>query len=304
MSAIGQVFSSRGPGLRYDLRGKPNDKTDFNFNFYGVDDIKGTGGTSSQKEGGEEFELTASTQILGFTGRLDYNYLSSYLFREAFSYSFATTISSQNNSVGFLQRHFKNDLYTVNIAMKRNELYQAITPINQTPNRVVLQQLPNLEFLGREQQILKGPIPVWFSFDANAGLLTRSEPTGINTTEAATPPAQIFDSGPYSRVDIEPRIATAFNFKGFSINPSVTFGLTDYGNYYSLNSTTYTPVSSCGGYPTCPPSSSTQVALANATLFRKDADFIVNMHLPTLERIFTPPKLDAFARHLQACYRG
>ena len=290
MTAIGQEFTSRGPGLRYDFRGKPNDVSDFNFNFYGVDDIKGTGPTAGNyKEGGEEFELTGSTQILGFTGRIDYNYLSSFVFREAFSYSFATTISSQNNSVGFLQRHFDNDRYTVNFAMQRTELYEAITYQNQPQNRVVLQSLPDIDVFGRDQQLVKGPIPLWFSFDANAGLLSREEPTGVDTV-TTTVPTQIFNTGEYTRVDAEPRLSTAFNFKGFSLNPSVTFGLTDYGDYYSQNTTTYTALTSCNGYPVCPPNSTTSVTLANANLFRKDADFVADLRLPTLERIYIPPK--------------
>lgn len=291
MTIIGQDFTARGPALRYDFRGKPNEVSDFNFNFYGVDDIKGTGPTAgNEKQGGEEFELTGTTQLLGFTGRLDFNYLSSFLFREAFSYSFATTISSQNNSIGYLQRHFENDRYTVNFSMQRQELYEAITQLNQIPNRVVLQALPNVEVLGRDQELVKGPVPLWFSFDANGGLLSRQEPTGLNITETATPPTKIFDTGAYTRVDLEPRIATAFDFKGFSLNPSVTFGMTDYGNYYSVNSTTYTPVSSCGGYPTCPPASSTNLQLADTNLFRKDVDVVVDFRLPSVERVYTPPK--------------
>ncbi|HEX4748167.1 MAG TPA: putative LPS assembly protein LptD [Bryobacteraceae bacterium] len=296
-SIIGQYFTARGPGLRYDLRGKPNESTDFNVNFYGVDDTTGTlsytpTGNQIEKQGGEEVEVTASTQILGFTGRLDYNYLSSYLFREAFSYSFATTISSQNNSAGFLQRRFDNDRYSLDIAMHRNELYESVTAINAVPNRVVLQQFPAVEFSGRDQQFNLGPIPLWFSFNSSAGLLERQEPVGtdITQTTAYLSPTETFSTGPYTRVDAEPRIATAFNFKGFSLNPSVTFGVTDYSNYYSTNSTTYAPVSSCGGYPTCPPTSSTALALANASLFRKDADFVVDLRLPALERIYKPAK--------------
>jgi hypothetical protein len=86
MTAIGQYFTDRGPALRYDFRGKPNEVTDFDFNYYGVND-KGVQQQNGPviKEGGQEFELVAKTNVLGFTGRLDYNYLSSFLFRQAFS---------------------------------------------------------------------------------------------------------------------------------------------------------------------------------------------------------------------------
>ena len=289
MSFVAQDFTARGPALRYDFRGKPNDVTDFNLNFYGVDDLYGAQSTNPpQKQGGVEFELTANTQVLGFTGRLDYNFLSSYLFREAFSYSFATTISSQNNSIGFLQRHFKNDRYTANIVTWRNQLYEAITQLHQTPNQVVLEDLPGVEFNGRDQQITKGKLPLWFSFDSNVGVLHREEPTGFNTTTTGSP-SQTLNTGPYARAQVRPRVATEFNFKGFSLNPSVSFGATDYSSYYSVNSTAYAPVSGCG-YPTCPPMSSTTAIVASGNLFQKDTDFIVDLRLPTLERVFTPPK--------------
>ncbi len=292
MTGVVHYFTQRGPAFRYDFRGKPNDLTDFNFNLYGVDDQKGAPNTIPPvKEGGLEFEFTGRTRILGFTGVLDYNYLSSYVFRSAFAYSFASTILSQNNSIGFLQRHFADDTYALNIAIERNQNFEAITypSLHQLPNEVIIQKLPSIEFSGRDQNLLDGPVPLLFSFTSSAGLLSRSEPTGFDTTIAGSP-SQIFKTGQVSRVDLEPRVMTAFNFKGFSLDPSITFGATDYGNSYATNATTYVPISSCGGYPTCPPQSNTAVALASSNLFRHDVDFTLDLHLPRIERVYTPPK--------------
>jgi len=288
MTAVVQYFTSRGPALRYDFRGKPNDVTDFNFELYGVDDRglpEANGAT--EKQGGLEFEFTGRTQILGFDGVLDYHYLSSYLFREAFSYSFGSTIWSQNDSIGFLQRHFKDDAYALNLVMQRDQLFEAITLLNQTPNQVIVQKLPSIEFSGRDQEVLDGPLPVWFSFGSSAGLLSRQEPTGTQTDGS---PTQIFSTGQVTRVDMEPRVMTEFSFKGFSLSPSITFGATDYGNSYASNTTTYTAVNSCGGYESCPPDATTSVLLANSNLLRKDADFTLDLRLPSIEKIYTPPK--------------
>ena len=82
---------------------------------------------SVQKQGGEQFELTARTQIWGFNGRLDYNYLSSYLFRTVFSNSYLGAISSEVDSIGYLQRHFKNDLYTLNLVAQRDQIFESVT---------------------------------------------------------------------------------------------------------------------------------------------------------------------------------
>ena len=82
---------------------------------------------------------------------------------------------------------------------------------------------------------------------------------------------------------------TEFNFKGFSLNPSFAFEATDYTDSYATNTTTYSPAN-CGSYATCPPISTNVVTLANRNLFRKDADFALEFRLPTLEKIYTPPK--------------
>ncbi len=274
LTYVVQYFTIRGPAHTLDFRGKPNAVTDFNFNLYGVQDkgLPQPGGTVV-KQGGYEFEFTGRTEIWGFTGRLDYNYLSSFLFRQAFANSYSGAIFSQVNSIGYLQRHFKDDTYALNLVMQRTQLFESTAPKDQ----VIVQKLPSIEFSGRNREIEDGPVPVWFSFGSSAGLLSRQE--------------QIFQTGlGLDRIDMEPRVATAFSFKGFSLNPAITFGATNYGNSYGANTTTYTPVTSCGGYPTCPPLPTSTVRLGNSDLFRKDADFTLDLRLPTLERIYTPPR--------------
>jgi LPS-assembly protein len=274
MSYVIQDFTTRGPAHTYNFRGKPNDVTDFDFHLYGVQDkgLPQPNGTVI-KQGGYEFELNATTELWGFTGRLDYNYLSSFVFRQAFANSFAGAIFSQVNSIGYLQRHFNDDLYTVNIVTERTQLFESTAPRDQ----VIVQKLPYAEFSGRDQEIAAGPAPVWFSFGTSGGLLSRQE--------------QIFQTGlEVGRIDLEPRVMTAFSFKGFSLNPAITFGATDYGNSYAVNTTSYSPVTSCGGYPSCPPAPTSTVTLGGANLFRKDADFTLDFRLPVVERIFTPPK--------------
>ncbi len=268
-----QYFTKRGPAHTFDFRGKPNDVTDFNFSLYGVQD-KGLPYGNGQKldESGVQFELTARTQIAGFTGRLDYNYLSSYLFRQSFSNSFVSAVSSEIDSVGFLQRHFVNDLYTVNIAFARTQLYESTLPNDQ----VTIQKLPSLEFNGRDRKISRGPLPVWFSFDTSLGLLERREQsvqTGLTVP----------------RVDVEPRVTTEFSFKGFSLTPSFKFGVTGYGNSYVANSIAY----SSGCFPAAVSNpacgAALNVTLANTGLLRHNEDFSLQLALPTIERVYAPP---------------
>jgi LPS-assembly protein len=281
MTGVVQYFTQRGPAFLYDFRGKPNSVTDFNFNLYSVDDRGNPKGTPPfVKEGGTQFDLTARTEILGFTGRLNYNYLSSYLFREVFSYTFASAIQSEVYSLGYLQRRFKKDIYTLNIVFDRDQLFESITPYGKPANQVVLQKLPSFNFLSRDQNLVHGPVPLWFSFDTSASLLTRSEPYG--PLGPYNVPNQILSTGATGRIDVEPRVSTAFHFANISLVPSITFGATGYTNYYSVNNSVYTASN--------PSSPTTTAVLANASLFRKDADFTLDLRLPAFEKIYAPPK--------------
>ncbi len=288
MTGVVQYFTQRGPAFSYNFRGKPNDVSDINFALYSVDDMQGVQNHSAgcqshptpgcdPKQGGTQFQVSGHTTILGFNGRLEYNYLSSFLFRQAFSYSFASAIQSEVYSLGYLQRHFQDDRYTFNIVAERDQLFEAVTPVNATPNQVVVQKLPSLEFLGRDQQLVGGPVPVWFSFDTSGSLLTRSEPLTYN----GAVPMQILHSGATSRINVEPHISTAFSFDHFSLVPGISFGATDYSKSYAANTSVYQLENLSN--PT------KNVQLASDNLFRKYADFTLGLQLPTLEKIFTPP---------------
>jgi LPS-assembly protein len=279
MTGVVQYFTQRGPAFSYDFRGKPNEVTDFNFNLYSVDDQQGRP-TDHAKQGGTQFEFTARTQIWGFNGRIDYTYLSSYLFRQAFSYSFATAIQNEVDSIGYLQRRFKHDTYALNIVAERDQLFESTTPYGMSPNQVVVQKLPMIQFLGQDQPIThSSSLPVWFSFDTSAGLLTRSEPT---TLDGFGSPTAYLNTGAVGRIDIQPRVATNFRFAGLSFTPAITLGATAYSNNYSVNTSDYT-----NGQPSNPV---INAAFASTALLRKDADFTLDLRLPTLEKIYQPPK--------------
>jgi LPS-assembly protein len=220
-------YTSRGYAHFLDFRGDPTQKTSFDFNLFGVQDrgIKTSQsaqiqaladqiqkGSDRLNEGGLQFEITAKTELPGgFEGKLDYRYLSSFLFRQSFTQTFYEAIFSQINSVGYLQKRWTD--YTFNIGFERQELYESV--LNR--DSVVIQKLPSFDFIGKEQKTHAGPIPLWFSFDSNTALLRRQEPT-------------FQTSNMVDREDFEPRVMTAFSFAGFELTPSVTFHATHYGD--------------------------------------------------------------------------
>lgn len=307
MTGIVQDLSARGPAFTYDFRGKPNENTDFNFRLYDVDDqgIPQTNGTNL-KQGGLEYEVTANTKILGFDGHMDWNYLSSFTFRQEFSYTFATAVYNEVVSEGFLQRRFFDNNYTLNILAQRNQDYIAATPINEPQNEVIVQKLPELQSSSRDQQIVPGALPFWFSYNASIGALTREEPTGTENTGGSPIYCAggslehpcTFSTGTMGRLDIAPHLFTVLKGAGFSFEPALTLEGTGYSNSFSSsgNTTTYGAIGPCGGttatngYPACPPTPTTYASLADESLFRKTAQFTLDIRLPTLERIYNPPK--------------
>lgn len=293
MTIRGQELTARGPGILYDFRGKPNETTDFDFELYGVDD-KGT--PQSGKQGGLDYQFRGTTKLFGFDGKVDYSYLSSLVFREVFSYNFTTAVYNEVDSVGFLQRHFDSDEYSLTFAAQRNQTFEALTPLGKPPNQLLLDKLPGAEFNGREEKIAGGPLPVWFSFSSSLDALSRTDPTGLENAVGSPQPfvnssgktESEFQTGTYGRIDLEPRVMTNFQFAGFSVTPGLNLGATDYTNSYSTNTTTYQPVAECGtGIDYCP---TVAEAMAGANLFRKDIDFSLDLRTPQLERIYAPPK--------------
>ncbi len=274
-----QYYTVRGPAHTIDFRGKPNDVTDFNFFLYGIQD-SGTPATTQSpvryKEGGYSFNLTGTTQVAGFRGFLSVNYLSSFVFRQAFSQAGTENLSSQTNSVGLLQRRFKDDSYVLNIVGQRTQLFED-TYFDYVGHQfhspeIDIQRLPSVEFNSRDQEISHGPLPAWVSFDTSAGLFHKQEQSLTGQ--------QILDTTfSVPRVDVEPRVATNFHFDGVSISPSVGLGLTSYGDSYKSN--TYANIND---------PRFTLPVLSSSSLLRKDVDFRVDMTLPAVERVFSPPK--------------
>ena len=70
-----QYFTLRGPAHTFDIRGKPNEATDFNFLLYAVQDKGLKVGNTTYKDGGAQFTFTGRTEFDNFFVHADYNYL-------------------------------------------------------------------------------------------------------------------------------------------------------------------------------------------------------------------------------------
>ncbi len=137
---------------RLDFRGKVTPGTDFSFSFYGVND-RGIpiGGGQVQKQGGYQLALDGRSALPdGWEARWHIDYLSSFLFREAFSQSFQGTISAESHTVGFVARHWSS--FGLDFVVDRDEQFENVNP----DDKIIIRKLPEVDFLSRDRQILTG----------------------------------------------------------------------------------------------------------------------------------------------------
>src|SRR5262249_36092709 len=105
-------------------------------------------------------------------------------------------------------------------------------------------------------------IPLWFSFQSAAGLLYRSQAVFNGDTLIDR-----FQTGQFmNRMNFEPRVTTAFHWKGIHLIPG--FGLHE--TYYGEGQTPFED----------------RYHVVGTNLVRSARDLSVDLVLPTLERIF------------------
>jgi LPS-assembly protein len=250
-----QYFTERGFAHHVDFRGKVNRNTDFNAIVYGVNDRGVKIGDTLVKQGGFLVSFDGRSQLPhGWTARGEFNYLSSFDFRQNFTESFHEAIFSESRSIGYLTKHWST--FGANIVFDRDEVFQFRNPAdpNAAANfKVITRKLPEFEFIGRERQVSRRGIPIWVSLASSAGFLRRQEP--LFTTRDFV-----------DRVDVAPRVTTAFQWKGFSLVPSFSLRTTHYGSSYVDNR----PVGD--------------------NLWRNGREVTADLIMPSLARIFEAPK--------------
>lgn len=217
LTYISQYFTQRGFAHHVDFRGKLNDRTDFGAILYGVNDRGVTVNDTLYKQGGFLLTVGGRSDLgHGWTARGEFNYLSSFEFRQAFTESFHEAIFAETRSTGFLTKHWSS--FGVNVVSDRDEVFQ----FQNAVDKVITQKLPEVEFVSREREIHTRVAPIYVSLDSSAGLYRRQEP--LFTT------SYFMD-----RIDVEPRVATEFNWKGFTLVPAFTGHFIHYGESFQDN---------------------------------------------------------------------
>lgn len=265
-----EYFSKRGSAEHGEFRFRPGENSSLNLRYFGVLD-RGTmvstfdpateqNVTVKQDQGGEDVRLASEFNFAnGTRGVANINYLSSFLFRAAFSETYAQAINSEVKSVAFLARNVNGFSFDVMAARYQN--FQSIQPGDQ----ILLAHIPEVEASTVERRVSKSPF-VW-SFDASAGGISRSEPDFISASWVG-------------RFDFNPRLALPLHFKGWSLRAEAGLRDTWYGQQKQ------------------PATSSEVGAPINTSLNRQALEASLELRAPAMAKIFDKEVLGRHLKHV------
>jgi LPS-assembly protein len=247
-----QDYTARGYAHHLELRGKPTDKADFDAILFGVQDrgLQQPDGLPPIKQGGYTFSVAGKADLGdGWTARGFINDLSSFTFRQAFSDSFNEAVFSEVSAVAFLNKDWST--YTFDTVVERKQDFTTLEITETNPatgkqgtydNSVIVKKLPELDLSSRDHQV--EDLPVWYSFDSSAGLMSRSQPdfycAGVEPGQQGTfttcpngeAPALLGRYGTNlldSRMNFAPQITSVLHLGDFHLVPSFTVDETFYG---------------------------------------------------------------------------
>lgn len=221
-----QYFTQRGFAHTVDFRGRPTETSDFDAYLYGVNDrgelvkseiVTATGEKQTVEkrvpQGGFLFAFKGSAGLAdNWYARAEINYLSSMTFRRAFTETFTEAVQSEVHSVASLSKDWST--YNLDFAFSRVQAFQ-FEGFTEDQS-VSIRKLPEVRLMSRDRRVLRD-VPLWISWESSAALLRRSQP--LFQTR------QLMD-----RVDLYPRVMTAFRWKDINIIPSFAVRETRWGS--------------------------------------------------------------------------
>ena len=251
-----EYFSKRGWAPDAEFRARPTDNSFMDLTYYsvfdrGFDRVNTDGSKVKVDQGGTEVRLNTEGEFRhNFRSVANIDYLSSYVFRLAFSDVFSQAINSEVRSQAFLS-NTTGSLF-INARTSRYQDFQSTNP----GDVITILHAPGGEVSSIDQQLWGTPFHG--SFDADAEGLSRSEP-GFRTAPLL------------GRFDLSPSLSLPRLFHGWAFRPEV-----------SLRDTIYTqqliPAAVAG---------LTQVGtVLTNTLNRKSLEGSMELRPPAIDRVF------------------
>ena len=240
-----EYFSKRGWAPQGEFRARPSETSFVDLNYFSVLD-RGIGNPHVD-QGGEEVHLIAEGELgHNFRGVADIDYLSSFVFRLAFSETFTQAVNSEVKSDAFLSNATRGFFY--NLSMHRYQDFESSTK----GDVITILHAPGAELSSVDQPL--GRSPFYWSYDAALEGLSRSEPT--------------FSTAPLiGRFDLSPALSLPLQLGGWSFRPAL-----------SVRDTAYTQ-----NLRVLP--NGDRLAVSD-TVNRKSLDASVELRPPALSRVF------------------
>ncbi len=279
-----EYYSKRGWSQRGEFRARPSDTSFIDLNYFGVLD-RGIG-NPVQDQGGEDAHFTAEGRFDNFRGVANVDYLSSFVFRIAFTEVYSQAVNSEVKSQIFLSNTTNGFHY--NALAERYQNYEICIPppppekgpcstLTQTELIRIL-HTPSFFLSGAERKL--GNTPLFWSFQSAAEGLQRRD----LRVESLVPPIQGFRTGPLvGRFDLAPSLAMPFQWKGWSARPELT-----------LRDTLYTQTQLINVQPDGTIASSAEDNVLN----RKALEMAFELRPPALSRVFEHPWLGRKWKHV------
>ncbi|HVP43116.1 MAG TPA: LPS assembly protein LptD [Terriglobales bacterium] len=217
----GEYMSRRGWGQTGEFRARPSDNSFVDLKYFGVFDRGISNGVTVQDQGGQDVHLNAEALLPGgFRGVASVEYLSSFVFRLAFTDSFRETVNSEVKSAVFLSKTY--DGYSFNLRAGRYLNFQS----TENNDYVAILHLPTLDVSSVDRKLASTPL--YWGFDAAAEGVSRKEPG--------------FVSGSVGRLDVHPRIALPLFLSGWTLRPELAARETYYSEQLQTSGMVLVPV--------------------------------------------------------------
>jgi LPS-assembly protein len=261
-----EYYSKRGLAPSAEFRYRGRDGEFLTVTYHQLLDRglpSGEPGVPPTNQGGEDVILNGRHDFTPETrASANIEYLSSYVYRQAFAESFSVATSSEVKSDAFLQHQDRG--LAESVYWGRYQSFQSDTPGDE----IRILHLPAIEAEAVDRP-LRGT-PLLWGFQSSMDVLTRSEPL----TDALAGAQTSFHARNVFRLDLHPRLALPFSLGGWNFRPEI-------GARETFYSKSGEPLSGIGS-PT----------LQSADLNRSDFEAGLDVRPPAVQRDFAAPWLE------------
>jgi LPS-assembly protein len=272
-----EYYSKRGWAQQGQFRMRPSDNSYIFFSYTGVVD-RGIG-TPRQDQGGEDARFQAERPFGTFRGVANIDYLSSFVYRIAFTDVYTQAIDSEVRSQIFLTNTTKG--FHFDALAERYQNFEVCVPevgtntgcsvITQTELIRTL-HTPSLFISGEERRLAHTPF-YWSFISAAEGLQLRELPQGDS-------PRGFRTADLVGRFDLAPSLAMPLQWRGWSLRPELTLRDTFYTEQFDSSLVFATGRAS------------------NDNLNRRSLETSVELRPPALSKIFDRPWLGRKWKHV------